>query len=368
MMQSDKPYDVIIIGGGQAGLATAYYLKRAELNFLILDGETKAGGGWLNTWDSLRLFSPASYSSLPGWQMPQNSQDVFPGREEVIDYLTRYEQRYNFPTIRPVTINRIQAEDGGLAVHSKDGQLWRSRAIISATGTWKHPFIPNYEGRELFEGEQTHSAHYLSPDSYGGKRVLVVGGGNSGAQLLAELSQVAVTTWVTLDEPVFLPDEVDGRVLFQRATERIKGKVKNDSPVGGIGDIVMVPSVKDARERGVLNNTRPFKVFTKSGVIWPDGSQEAIDAVIWCTGFRPALSHLESLDVVKADGKVDVQGNQSLQEPRLWLIGYGDWSGAASATLMGASRTAREMTPALTAWLAENPSCPPGNKGPRLII
>ncbi len=356
MTDSHTPYDVIIIGGGQAALATAYYLKRAELNFLILDAETKPGGAWLHTWDSLRLFSPASYSSLPGWQMPQDNPDIFPGRQDVIDYLTRYEERYDFPIIRPVTIRLIEAQDDSLVVHSKNGQQWRSRAVVSATGTWSHPFIPDYTGRGLFEGEQTHSAQYVSPDAYQGKRVLVVGGGNSGAQLLAELSTVADATWVTQRDPVFLPDDVDGRVLFERATARIKGTADSDAPIGGIGDIVMVPPVKEARERGVLTSVRPFKALTKTGVIWPDGSEEAIDAILWCTGFRSALSHLEPLAVVNAEGKVDVKQNQSIQEPRLWLIGYGDWAGAASATLIGTSRTAREMTPALTAWLTENPA------------
>lgn len=355
MTDNDTLYDVIIIGGGQAGLATAYYLRRAELNFLILDAEAKPGGAWLHTWNSLRLFSPASYSSLPGWQMPQDNPDVFPGREDVIDYLTRYEARYDFPVIRPVTVNRIEAVDDALLVHSNDGQQWRSRAVVSATGTWSHPFIPDYAGRDLFEGEQTHSAQYVSPDAYQEKRVLVVGGGNSGAQLLAELSKVADTSWVTLHDPVFLPDDVDGRVLFERATAKIKGTNDGDAPIGGIGDIVMVPPVKEARERGVLTSVRPFTAFTRTGVIWPDGKEEAINAILWCTGFQSALSHLESLDVVNAEGKVDVRQNQSVQQPRLWLIGYGDWAGAASATLIGASRTAREMAPALTTWLAENP-------------
>jgi putative flavoprotein involved in K+ transport len=349
-------YDVIIIGGGQAGLATAYYLRRAGLNFLILDAETQPGGAWLHTWESLRLFSPSSYSSLPGWQMPQANQEIFPGRDEVVDYLARYELRYDLPVIRPVLINRIEAEADCLVTYSKNGQFWRARSIVSATGTWHHPFVPEYTGLELFEGRQMHSAQYFSPKSYQGERVLVVGGGNSGAQLLAELSKVADTTWVTQRDPVFLPDEVDGRVLFARATARVKGVANGDAPIGGIGDIVMVPSVKEARERNVLGSVRPFMAFTRTGVIWPDGSEEAIDAVLWCTGFRPALSHLEVLGVVNMDGKVDVKQNQSVLEPRLWLIGYGDWSGLASATLIGASRTAREMTPALIAWLTENPT------------
>jgi thioredoxin reductase len=170
--------------------------------------------------------------------------------------------------------------------------------------------------------------------------VLVVGGGNSGAQILAEVSRVADASWVTLEAPLFLPDEVDGRVLFERAT-----------PVGGLGDIVMVPSVKEARERGVLRSVRPFERFTADGVIWGGGKREPIDAVVWCTGFRPALGHLEALGLVRSDGTVETHGTRSAREPRLWLVGYGEWTGFASATLIGVMRSARETAAEIQTYL-----------------
>ena len=118
----------------------------------------------------------------------------------------------------------------------------------------------------------------------------------------------------------------------------------SDTPVGGIGDIVMVPPVKEAKARGDLNSVRPFRQMTATGVIWPDGSETAVDTVIWCTGFRPALQHLAALDVLEDDGRVAVDHYRSVHEPRLWLAGYGDWTGPGSATLMGAARTARDLT------------------------
>ena len=127
-----------------------------------------------------------------------------------------------------------------------------------------------------------------------------------------------------------------------------------DIPVGGIGDIVMVPPVKEARARGDLASVRPFERMTVDGVIWPDGSHMAVDAIIWCTGFHPALQHLSSLGVVEADGKVRLEGQQSIKEPCLWLAGYGDWSGPGSATLMGAARTARDLAQQLEAQLANH--------------
>jgi putative flavoprotein involved in K+ transport len=116
---------------------------------------------------------------------------------------------------------------------------------------------------------------------------------------------------------------------------------KGGQPAGGFGDIVMVDTVKDARERGVLNARRPFANFTEEGVEWQDGRFDEVDAVLWCTGFKPALAHLNGLGVVEADGKVQVDGTRSLKQPNLWLVGYGDWTGAASATLIGVTRYAR---------------------------
>jgi putative flavoprotein involved in K+ transport len=187
--------------------------------------------------------------------------------------------------------------------------------------------------------------------------VLIVGGGNSGAQILAEVSKVARTVWVTEKEPTFLPDEVDGRYLFEFATKQYHAQREGKTvvPLGGLGDVVMVESVKEARHRNVLHSVRPFQAFTEKGVTWPDGRDELFDAVIWCTGFRPALEHLRNLGVVEPHGRVETQGTRSTKQPRLWLVGYGSWTGYASATLIGVGRTARstveeivkELRPAL---------------------
>jgi putative flavoprotein involved in K+ transport len=342
-------HDVIVIGGGQAGLATGYYLRRASLDFVILDAGAQAGGAWQHGWKSLRLFSPAGYSSMPGWPMPARTQGGYPTRDDVIDYLTRYEARYALPVRRPVNVETVLPDGETLLVRTDAGDF-RAHAVVSATGTWSSPFIPDYPGRELFRGLQLHSAHYVGPDTFAGQSVLIVGGGNSGAQILAEVSAKARTTWVTEREPLFLADDVDGRVLFERATARLRGG-PSDAPVGGIGDIVMVPPVVDARARGVLTSVRPFERITEQGVVWPDGREQQVDAIIWCTGFRPALGHLAGLGVVEPDGRVDVDGQQSVKEPRLCLTGYGDWCGPGSATLIGSSRVARDLVPQLQAQL-----------------
>lgn len=334
--------DVLIIGGGQAALACAYFLKRTSLSFRVVDAEEGPGGAWRHAWNSLRLFSPASWSSIAGRMMDATDQG-YPTRADILAYLADYERHYALPVERPVWVQSVLPDGERLQVVSASRQ-WSARAVISATGTWRHPWIPEMPGQQVFGGRQLHSSQYRQADEFSGQRVLVVGGGNSGAQILAEVSQVAKTTWVTQADPQFLPDEVDGRVLFMRATERWKAQQqgrKVDAPIGGLGDIVMVPLVKDARARGVLDAVRPFQGFTPTGVIWPEGREEAIDAVIWCTGFLPALDHLRDLGVIENNGRVAVTGTRSVHQPKLWLVGYGDWTGAASATLVGVTRTAR---------------------------
>ncbi|MDO8861326.1 NAD(P)-binding domain-containing protein [Haliea sp. E1-2-M8] len=275
-----KLFDVIIIGGGQAALAVGYLLTKASLDFILLDDQHEPGGAWLHAWESLRLFSPATLSSLPGIMLQQRDDAGFPHRDDVLPYLRRYEERYQLPVYRPHHVDKVMRDAENNCFLVSDGTYqWRTRAVVSATGTWSHAFTPSYPGQEHFRGKQLHSAQYREPNQFKGQRVLVVGGGNSGAQILAEVAEVANASWVTLSDPVFLPDDVDGRVLFERATARLKGDAEG-ATVGGIGDIVMVPPVKAARDKGILASTRPFTAFTESGVVWPDGSAEDIDAVI----------------------------------------------------------------------------------------
>ena len=167
---------------------------------------------------------------------------------------------------------------------------------------------------------------------------------------------MADTLWFTPRVPRFLPDDVDGRVLFAAATERVLAQQegREHAGVGGLGDIVMVASVKDARERGVLVARPMFTRVTPKGIAWSDGTGERVDAVIWCTGFRPALRHLAPLRLRDAEGRVrtsDAGGTRSVLEPRVFLVGYGDWTGPASATLLGVGRTARDAAGAIEEYL-----------------
>ena len=333
--------DVVVIGGGQAGLAAGYYLRRAGRRFVILDDQPIPGGAWPHTWASLTLFSPARYSSLPGWPMP-HWPNGFPPAHHVIDYLRAYEERYALPVRRPVHVREVIRAGDHLQVTTSAGQ-WRARAVISATGTWAQPFWPTYPGARTFRGQQLHTVHYRDAAPFAGKHVVVVGGGNSAAQLLAEISETTTTTWVAHTPPRFLPDDVDGRVLFDVATRRAADLAAGRPDTGGItalGDIVMIPPVLAARDRGVLQAVPVFEGLTTDGLYWTDHEQHA-DVIVWATGFRPALKHLRAMHLREPDGTIAVDGTRAVKEPGLHLLGYGDWTGPASATLIGVGRTAR---------------------------
>ena len=184
-------YDVIVIGGGQSGLAVGYYLRRTGLSFLILDNQHQAGGAWPHTWKSLKLFSPAQWSSLPGVLMAGGNQ-YYPPRDVVIEYLNKYETKYNLPVKRPIEIIRVTKEMENFKIETSVG-AYHARAIISATGSFNNPHIPEIEGKPCFTGSIIHSSEYHHPHPFKNKRVAIVGEGNSGAQILAEISKITHT-------------------------------------------------------------------------------------------------------------------------------------------------------------------------------
>ncbi|MFF8835835.1 ArsO family NAD(P)H-dependent flavin-containing monooxygenase [Streptomyces sp. NPDC015130] len=336
--------DVVVIGGGQAGLAAGYHLRRLGVDFVVLDAQATPGGAWRHTWDSLHLFSPAAYSSLPGRLMPPQPGETYPEAAHVVDYLTDYEQRYELPVVRPVRVGAVHRDGEFLRVEA-DTATWHARAVVSATGTWWRPFIPAVPGRTDFQGTQLHTVEYRRPADFAGQRVVVVGGGNSGAQIAADLAYDTELTWVTLREPRYLADDIDGRALFDHATARRRALDEGHTDTGGVaslGDIVAVPPVREARDAGLLKAQPMFDRITATGIAWADGTTADADAIVWCTGFRPALAHLSPLGLRGPRGHIPTAGTQAIGEPRLHLLGYGDWTGPASATLIGVGRPARE--------------------------
>lgn len=381
--------DVAVIGAGQSGLAAGYFLARAAReaergrrpgppsSFVLLDASPGPGGAWPHHWDSLRLFSPAEHSSLPGRRMPPSPGPDTPGAGHVVAYLADYEQRYALPVRHGVRVTRVEHDADAphpFTLHREDGPPVAARAVISATGSFTRPFLPAVAFGDGFRGEQLHSSAYRRPGPFAGRRVLVVGGGNSGAQITADLLLAGVeTTWATRRPPRFMPDDVDGRHLFQTASARVLGR--SEARVGDLGDIVMLPPVRRARDEAGLHAVPMVSAFIPDGARWdPDagavhgwaassrlaaevrGAERALDAVVWCTGFRADLRHLRGLDLTHRSSGVPATRREvptaSVDVPGLHLLGYDDWCGAATATLVGVGVHARGAVDDVLAGLA----------------
>lgn len=276
--------------------------------------------------------------------MPAAAGDT-PDAAHVADYLAEYERRHELAVTRGVRALRVTRAET-VTVETTAGAV-RADAVVNATGNWSRPFVPGWPGAAGFTGRQLHSVHYRGPEEFAGRHVAVVGGGNSAAQIMAEIAPVAADTrWVTRRPPAFLPDDVDGEALFQLASARRRAAHDDDAhglSVRDLADIVMVPSVRQARQRRHLVAHRPFTRFDGDDLVWEDQDVRwHADAVVWATGYRPALRHLRGTGLLQSDGQADVVAGTARHDPRMHFVGYGDWAGPASATLVGVGRHAAE--------------------------
>lgn len=329
--------DVVVIGAGQAGLSAAYFLRKAGLEFVVLDRNPGPGGAWQHRWPSLRLDKVHGFHDLPG--MAFHEQDERRMASEVVaGYFDRYERAFDLPVLRPVEVRAVRDAGERLIVESADDS-WAAHSVINATGTWTRPFWPHYPGQETFTGRQLHTAGYRGPEEFRGQHVLVVGGGTSAVQLLIEIADVASgTTWVTRRPPVFTDVEF-GAELGREAVAKVESRVRAGLPptsVVSVTGLMRTPQVRDAEARGILVRQPMFDRITPTGAVWPDGTEQRVDVILWATGFRAALDHLAPLHLREPGGGIRMDGTRVVAEPRLHLVGYGP-----SASTIGANRAGR---------------------------
>src|SRR6266487_1566764 len=184
---------VIVVGGGQSGLAAARALRELRMPAVILEASDRPAGSWPRYYDSLRLFSPAAYSSMPGLPFP-GAPDRYPGRDEVADYLERYAAWLGVEIQTGTRVQTVRQDGREFIVVTGDGRALRASGIVAASGSFSNPYRPSFEGGETFSGELSHVADYRNPAPYAGRRVIVVGAGDSAAQVANELAPVATVT------------------------------------------------------------------------------------------------------------------------------------------------------------------------------
>lgn len=332
--------DSIVIGAGQAGLSSSYHLRRLGIAHVVLDGDDTPGGAWQHRWDALTMQDVHGVAELPGSLPP--ARTAARANRAVPDYFSAYEREHDLPVLRPVHVDRVTDEDGVLVVHAAEGE-WRARTLVNATGTWTQPFLPHYPGMETFLGEQFHTVDYPGPEHFRGKRVLVVGGGASAVQFLGALAPITDVVWATRRPPVWRTDDFTpeaGAAAVALVEQRVAQGLAPQSVVSVTG-LMLRPQEQEAARLGVYDARRPmFQRIEPDGVRWADGSFERVDAILWATGFRPAIGHLAPLHLRSELGGIqldhDGRGTASVKDPRIQLVGYGP-----SASTIGANRAGR---------------------------
>jgi thioredoxin reductase len=335
--------DSVVVGAGQAGLSASFHLQRLGLDHVVLDADTAPGGAWQHRWDSLTMRTVHGVAALPDSTSPTRPDG--PANVVVPAYFSAYEREHRLPVLRPVRVERVtDASDGDgphdhlLAVHADDGRTWTTRTLVNATGTWSHPFVPHYPGMATFRGEQLHTVDYPGPEHFRGRPTVVVGGGASAVQFLGELAPVTDTVWVTRREPVWRTDDFTpdaGRAAVALVEERVRRGLPPASVVSVTG-LALRDEEREAERLGAYARRPMFAAVEPHGVRWADGSFERADAILWATGFRPAVGHLAPLHLRSAHGGIQLDGTTAVADPRVQLVGYGP-----SASTIGANRAGR---------------------------
>jgi putative flavoprotein involved in K+ transport len=293
---SSRSVGTVVIGGGQAGLAVGYYLGQRGLPFVILDGNERVGDPWRKRWDSLRLFTPGRYDGLPGMPFP-GPRSAYPTKDQVADYLEAYARRFDLPVRTGIKVHRLSKGGDGFEVTTGEGTLFAENVVV-ATGAYHTPRIPAC-ARDLHEGiVQLHSSAYSNPRQVREGAVLVVGAGNSGAEIAIELARTH-RTWLsgpdTGQEPTragTLPDQLFTVILWFMATRVLTvntplgRKVRKHFldpprgiPLGRVRrkDFAAARIERVPRVTGVENGLPRLE----------DGRVLDVSNVIWCTGFTP---------------------------------------------------------------------------------
>ena len=344
--------DVVVIGAGQAGLAAGHALRSTGLSYALLEATDQPGGSWPQFYDSLTLFSPAKYCALPGLRFP-GDQSRYPHRDEAVAYLRQYAEHLDLPVRTRSRVVAVHPQfDGGFDVELLDGTRLSAQAVIAATGQFGAPQVPHVPGVTRYTGELLHVSAYRCPEKYAGRRVVVVGGGNSAIQVAVELDEVADVT-LTTRSPLKIRRQ---RPLGIDLHHWLHYSRVDALPLGRRA-AASVGVLDEGRYRAALDAGRPahrdmFSAFTPDGVRWADGSSEPVDAVVLATGYRPNFDYLPPA-AFQADRWPAQHRGVSTTLPGLGFVGLPGQTGVASAMLRGVgpdagrvvSRLSRQLQP-----------------------
>ena len=328
-----KRHDVIVVGGGQAGLAIGYFLARQGRDFTILEAATEPAAAWRERWDSLKLFTPARYNALPGLAFP-GDPDRYPGRDDVVAYLTDYARHFDLPVELGRHVRSIARSDGGYLVELDDG-AYAADQVVVATGPFQIPFVPAMADELDDEVVQLHSTSYRSPHSVPEGRVLVVGGGNTGFQIAEELSASREVHLSIGSRQTPLPQRILGRDLFWYLEATGLIRKTTESRIGrrlsGRETLIGSTPRRLRRKHGVVLHGRAVSA-AGSTVALGDGTQVEVDGIVWATGFKVDHSFIDA-PIFDSAGRV-VHQRGVTESPGLYLLGL-TWQHTRGSALLG---------------------------------
>lgn len=335
-------YDTIIIGGGQAGLAMGYYLKKSGGSFLILDQASSVGESWKKRYNSLKLFTPRSMSSLPGLPL-SGEEDVYPGKDEVASYLEEYAKRFDLPLKLKTTVVKLEKETGVFKM-STDQETLLAKQVVVATGPFQTPALP----AEARAGtvHQLHSSSYRQANQLVPGSVLVVGGGNSGAQIAVELAETRTVYLSVGAKMKFLPQRLAGKSIFWwfkhlgvlsvTSTSRL-GKFIKKQP-----DPIFGKELRELIRQGRIIIKPRFRDMEEERVAFEDGTAMEVSNIVWATGFK------QDFDWISVNGALDTKGkpihHRGVSPVKgLYFIGQPWQHRRGSALLQGVGQDARYL-------------------------
>jgi putative flavoprotein involved in K+ transport len=345
--------DTIVIGAGQSGLTAAQALRRRGRTPVILEAGDRPTGSWADYYDSLTLFSPARHSATPGHEFP-GDPDRYPRRDEVVAYLRAYADSLDVEIRTGTRVSAVEADGaGGFLVRTANGDTLPAMGVVAASGSFGNPYTPDIQG--VFTGERLHVAGYRGPGPYEGRRVVVVGGGNSAIQVAHELAEVATVTIASRQPIRFMPQIVGGRDVHHWHTTT----GFDDLPPHWLARIATGTLVMDtgdyaaALQDGRMDRRPVFTAFDGDRVVWADGERELVDTVIFATGYRPHLDYLAPLGALDPTGMPLHAGGVSTTHLGLGYVGLEFQRSFASNTLRGVHRDAEHVAAPIAAYASK---------------
>ncbi|MDQ0677599.1 putative flavoprotein involved in K+ transport [Arthrobacter pascens] len=341
--------DTMIIGGGQAGLAIGHYLKSQGRKFVVLDENPRIGDAWRQRWDTLRLFTPAKYDGLPGAPFPADPLS-FPSKDDVAAYLEGYAARFELPVLNGVRVQRLWREADRF-IAASNGHRWEARNVVVATGSSQSPKVPGFAAELAPAIVQFHSSEYRNPAQLQEGPVLVVGLGNSGAEIGIEVCRTHQT--LLAGKPAGEIPVRHGRTAarFVLPLVRFLGLhvLTLSTPIGRKAAAAVkahaAPLIRTKSKDLAAAGVRfvPRVAGAENGLpVLADGTRLEVSNVIWCTGFKDDFSWIDPA-LLDDGGLPRQERGVALDSPGLFFLGQEFMYAAVSATLPGSCRDARYL-------------------------